>query len=155
MTIDDILGVARSLSGSLVLSPEPGSAYPELAWGDHFFYYSPDGQVPQRIQPYATIVTKNYPGDEESRLDADGRWRINVQVTRERFAQLVGRPAAAVDFANVDLAATDTVLPHPVYARAGLVAVVNPGERTHGLVADLVREAHRRVMARANRGGPT
>ncbi|GAA1250591.1 hypothetical protein GCM10009676_41640 [Prauserella halophila] len=154
MTIDDILGLARSLPGSLVLSPEPGGEYPEIAWGDHFFYYSPDGRVPQRIQPYATIVTKNYPGDEASRLDVDGRWRINVHVTRERFAHLIGQQAAAVDFAGVDLAATDTVLPHPVYARTGLVAVVNPGQRTRDLVADLLREAHDRALSRATRHAP-
>ncbi|GAA1196897.1 DUF6194 family protein [Prauserella alba] len=151
MSIDDILGHVRTFPGSLVLSPEPGGDHPEIAWGDHFIYYAPDRRVPLRIQPYATIVTKNYPADDESRLDADDRWRINVHVTRERFALLVGQQAAAVDFAGVDLAATDTVLPHPVYARTGLVAVVNPGERTGELVVDLLREAHDRAMARANR----
>lgn len=151
MTIDDILGLVRSLPGSLVLSPEPGSEYPDIAWGDHFFFYSPGGQVPQRTQPYATVVTKDYPGDTESRLDADDRWRINVHVTRERFANLVGQSAADVDFAGIDLSVSDTVLPHPVYARTGLVAVVNPAERTGELVADLLREAHDRAMSRASR----
>lgn len=154
MTIDDILGLVRSLSGSLVLSPQPGSEYPEIAWGDHFVYYAPDGHVPQRTQPYATIVTKDYPGDEASRLDTDDRWRVNVHVTRERFAELTGQQARTVDFAGIDLAATDTVLPHPVYAHAGLVAVVNPGECTGDLVGELIREAHDRVMSRANRSGP-
>lgn len=151
MTIDDLLGLAGSLPGSLVLSPEPGSDYPEIAWGDHFFFYSPGGQVPQRTQPYATVVTKDYPGDTESRLDADDRWRINIHVTRERFANLVGQSAADVDFSGVDLSATDTVLPHPVYSRTGLVAVVNPGERTNALVAELLREAHDRAVSRAHR----
>ena len=152
MTIDDILGHVRTFPGSLVLSPEPGGEYPEIAWGDHFVYYAPDGRIPQRIQPYATIVTKDYPGDDESRLDVDGRWRIHIHVTRERFAELVGQEASTVDFAGVDLAAADTVLPHPVYARTGLVAVVNPGERTGALVASLLREAHDRAIARSTRG---
>ncbi|KMS86008.1 DUF6194 family protein [Prauserella rugosa] len=155
MTIDDILELVRLLPGSLVLSPEPGGAYPRIAWGDHFFHYAPDGQVPQRTQPYATIVTKDYPDDCASRLDVDGRWRVNVRVPRERFAELLGRQPRTVDFDGVDLAAVDTVLPHPVYAHAGLVSVVNPGKRTEELVAGLLRDAHHRAMAAASRRAAT
>ena len=57
MTLQQILAEVRTFDGILELAPQAGSDYPEIAWGDHFFYYAPDGQVPRR-QPYATIVTK-------------------------------------------------------------------------------------------------
>ncbi|WP_313546200.1 DUF6194 family protein [Leifsonia aquatica] len=37
-------------------------------WGDTFCYVAPDGQVPPNTQPYATIVTKDYPEDTLSAL---------------------------------------------------------------------------------------
>jgi len=82
MEIDEIVDQIRSLDGTLVLAPAPGSEHPEIAWGDYFFYYAPDGQVPTSTQPFATIVTKDYPDDTTSRL-VDGRWRVNIHVGRE------------------------------------------------------------------------
>jgi hypothetical protein len=49
--------------------------------------------MPDNEQPYATIVTKDYPGDELSRL-GNGRWRINVHVGRDRVAELTGDGSA-------------------------------------------------------------
>ncbi|MFE1962359.1 DUF6194 family protein [Streptomyces sp. NPDC059479] len=43
-----------------------------MSWGDTFFHYAPDGVTPNTAQPFATIATiatKNYPGDESSRLE--------------------------------------------------------------------------------------
>ena len=59
MSMDDILQTIRAFDGVLELAPTEGSGFPEIAWGDHYFYFAPDGDVPQREQPYATIVTKN------------------------------------------------------------------------------------------------
>ena len=53
----------------LELAPEAGSDHPEISWGDYFFYYAPDGKIPRNRQPYATIITKNYPDDIQSRLE--------------------------------------------------------------------------------------
>ncbi|OLT40671.1 hypothetical protein BJF85_05995 [Saccharomonospora sp. CUA-673] len=159
MTPDDILELVRGLPGALVLSPEPGGPHPEAAWGDHFVYHAPGGEVPQRTQPHVTVVTKNGPGDERSNLDVDGRWRVNVRVPRDRFAELTGHDPRTVDFGGadsggadsggVDFAAVDTVLPHPLYARAGFVAVVNPGPRTTDLLTTLIHEAHARAAEKS------
>ena len=63
----------------------------QIAWGDTFFYYAPDGVVPSATQPFATIVTKNYPGDETSRLDRPDVFRVNMAAGREEFiAHVVG-----------------------------------------------------------------
>ncbi|WP_181784221.1 DUF6194 family protein [Pseudonocardia pini] len=141
--MEQILSVARGLDGVLELAPGPGSEFPEIAWGDHFFYYAPDGRVPERQQPYATIVTKDYPGDTSSDLDRPGRWRLNVHVGRTAFARLV-------DAVAPDPATADTVLAHPVYARQGWVSIVEPGERTAALAADLLRDAHEAARRRAS-----
>ncbi|WP_313662445.1 DUF6194 family protein [Cellulosimicrobium cellulans] len=148
MSMEQILGTVRSFDGVLVLSPGPGSEFPALARGDHFFYYAPDGEVPHG-QPYGTVVTKDYPDDAASHLDEEGRWRVNVHVGRDRFRDLVG--ADPRDGAASEVAETDLVVPHPVYGALGWVCVVNPGERTTGLVLDLLRAAHDDARARAAR----
>ncbi len=149
MTImEQILRTVRSFDGVLVLSPEPGGPFPEIAVGDHFFYHAPDGTVPHG-QPYGTVVTKDYPDDAASRLDEEGRWRVGVHVGRTRFRELLGTDPRAGEPSEV--AATDVVLPHPVYGALGWAAVVNPGERTTALVLDLLRAAHDDARARAGR----
>ena len=148
MSMEQILGTVRSFDGVLVLSPGPGSEFPEVAWGDHFFYYAPDGEIPHG-QPYGTVVTKDYPDDAASRLDEEGRWRVNVHVGRDRFRDLVG--ADPRDGAASEVGETDVVVPHPVYGALGWVCVVNPAERKTGLVLDLLRAAHDDARARIAR----
>jgi len=90
MNMQQMLEAIRAFDGVLELAPVEGSEYLPIAWGDHFFYYAPDGQVPQNVQPYATIVTKDYPGDSASTLDTPDRWRVNVHVGRVAFTDLTG-----------------------------------------------------------------
>lgn len=148
--MEQILDTVRGFDGVLELAPAAGSEYPEIAWGDYFFYYAPDGQVPQRQQPYATIVTKNYPGDALSDLDPSGRWRLNVHVGRARFAELLGVDPKSAG-RSADISAEDTVIPHPVYAGQGWIAIVNPGTRTFPTAIELLRQAHQAAQRRANR----
>ncbi|WP_406396734.1 DUF6194 family protein [Streptomyces sp. NBC_00882] len=141
--MEQIIATVRGFEGALVVVPEPGGDFPEIAWGDAFFYYAPDGRMPRSTQPYGTIVTKNYPDDSASDLGPPGRWRVNVHVGRTALPELVG--------ARYDLAAADVVLTHPVYGPLGWICVVNPGERTTGTVVRLLREAHEAARARAAR----
>ena len=90
MTIDEIISFVGGLDGVLILRPGPGDGSPEIAWGDTFFYYSPSGVVPQRTQPFATIVTKDYPGDDESELDGPEAFRVNVAAGKEAFVRWTG-----------------------------------------------------------------
>ncbi|MER6706283.1 DUF6194 family protein [Streptomyces fumanus] len=148
--MEQIIAAVRGFDGALVLTPGPGSGFPELAWGDAFFYYAPDGRVPRHGQPYGTIVTKDYPDDTASDLDPPGRWRVNVQVGRAGFRRLTGRTPGAAG-SRPDYAVADTVLPHPVYGALGWVCVVVPGERTGDTVLRLLREAHDAARDRAAR----
>lgn len=150
MSMQEILETVRAFDGVLELAPAEGSAFPEIAWGDHFFYYAPDGQVPQREQPYATIVTKNYPGDGQCDLDDPGRWRLNVHVGRTAFTELTGEDPRAASTA-ADFTAVDTVLPHPVYRAQGWVAIVNPRTGTGSPAVRLLRRAHEEAARRAAR----
>lgn len=144
--MEQLLKTIRDFEGVLELAPTEGS--PEIAWGDHFFYFAPDGKIP-RVQPYATIVTKDYPGDTLSNLDPVGRWRVNIHVGKAKFTELTGetpRRAAPRNFSEADV-----ILPHPVYGALGWIAVVNPSDQTTSTVVALLREAHENAKQRASR----
>jgi hypothetical protein len=147
LSIDQIIGTVQRLEGSLVVAPAVGdAAFPELAWGDAFFYYAPDGELPRTVQPYGTVVTKDYPDDTASDLDPAGRWRVNIHVDRGTFRELAEHGTGPVDHA-----AADVVLPHPVYGAAGWIAVVHPGPRTADTVLRLLRDAHDAARIRFER----
>lgn len=151
MTIEQVLSEVRTYAGVLELAPTSGSEYPEISWGDYFFYYAPDGEIPSNRQPYATIVTKNYPDDVRSRLDPPDRWRLNIHVGRQLFVELVGySPKSAADMV-VDFAETDVFLPHPLYGAQGWISVVNPDGMTMASVLEALREAHRADRRRVER----
>ncbi|WP_327109274.1 DUF6194 family protein [Nonomuraea glycinis] len=157
MAMEQILTELRTYVGVLELAPRPGSEHPEISWGDFFFYYAPDGEVPRNRQPYATIVTKDYPDDVGSRLDAPGRWRLNIHVGSQLFTDLLGYPPESIEESTVDFSEPDTFLPHPLYGAYGWVAMVNPGPRTTPRALAALHEAHladqRRVERRRPRGG--
>ncbi|GAA3022803.1 DUF6194 family protein [Streptosporangium longisporum] len=142
MSIDEIIEFLGGLEGVLVLRPVPGDGSPEISWGDAFFYHAPDGKVPERTQPFATIVTKDYPDDERSRLDRPGAFRLNLFAGKDAFARHTGRGPRDPEPDGTDPSVADTVIAHPVYGTLGWLAVVNPGPRTEPAVRELLRAAH-------------
>ncbi|MFD8981938.1 DUF6194 family protein [Streptomyces sp. NPDC059564] len=148
--MEQIIAAVRALPGAHVDIPERGDGSPEVAWGDAFFSYAPDGRPPRNVQPYGTIVTKDYPGDTASDLDRPGRWRVNVRVDRATFLELTGEEPGDLTRPR-DHAAADTVTPHPVYGPYGWIAVVNPAERTTPTVLHLLRSAHAAARTRFER----
>ena len=94
--------------------------------GDTFFIYDPERDLPDNRQmPFATIVTKDYGDfDNLSKLDRDGVYRLNIGVSRETFRSLFPTDT------EHDFAASDTLMPHPVYAPQSWVSVLNPSEPT-------------------------
>lgn len=155
MSMQQILTAARSLDGVFELAPDRGSEYPEISWGDFYFYYAPEKTVPGARQPYATVVTKDYPGDESSRLRAPDRWRLNIHTGSSIFGELIGCAPDEIDQLEFDLSADDVFNPHPLYGAAGWVCVVNPGTATSERAVELLRGAHdadRRRFERRQRG---
>lgn len=128
MTIEEIADFVESLGKVLTLRPGPDDEAPEIAWEDLFFYYAPDGRVP-RGQPFATIVTKDYPGEPASGL-GNGIFRVNIDAGRRDQD-----PAE-------DPTRHDHVLPHPVYGHLGWVAIVQPAELAADPLLELLRDAY-------------
>ncbi|MCP2637852.1 DUF6194 family protein [Microbacterium sp. HD4P20] len=146
MEFQEIVDAVRSLDGALVVLPDESGSYPELAWGDAFFYYAPDGVMPERTQPYGTIITKDYPDDRSSNLDgAPDRFRVNIHVGQERAAELAVKDATPAD--------ADAFFRHPLYGTVGWISVVNPGGATGAAVIALLQAAHRNARTRAERRG--
>ncbi len=107
--------------------------------------------------PFATIVTKDYPGfDTTSDLDRPGLFRLNISVGRSRFEELCGYPPAShVEHAGqIDYASVDRLMPHPVYAVQAWVSIVNPGSATGDLARTLLVEAHGRAALRHRHPAP-
>ncbi|MDT0331937.1 DUF6194 family protein [Nocardiopsis lambiniae] len=152
MTLDEIIGFTTALPQVGVLRAGPENGAPEAAWGDVFFFHDPDGDAYERRRmPFATIVVKDHPGfDTASELDRPGVFRVNIAVGRRLFEELVGHPPAAhpEHAAEVDPAAADRIIGHPVYAAQGWVAVVCPGEATSARVRELLTAARERDAAR-------
>lgn len=151
MTSEEIISFVDALDDVLTLRPAPGDGTPEISWGDTFFYYAPDGVTPTAAQPFATVVTKNYPGDEASRLDRPDIFRVNIAAGKEAFIRWTGHAPREPASTEVDPSATDTVIAHPVYGGVGWLAVVNPGERTEATTRELLRAAHHLARLRHER----
>ncbi|MFJ9555597.1 DUF6194 family protein [Nocardiopsis sp. NPDC101807] len=151
MNMEEIMEFVGGLDGVLTLRPGPGDGSPELSWGDAFFYYAPDGEVPQTTQPFATIVTKDYPEDTSSRLDRPGAFRLNISAGKDAFAERMGRRPRDAAADGSDPSEADVLVAHPVYGTLGWLAVVDPGPRTESAVRDLLGTAHGLARARYER----
>jgi hypothetical protein len=155
MTEADLIAFVSNLPGVVVFTASEADGAPEVAWGDSFFFYDPDGASPaDRRMPFATIVTKDYGGfDTASDLNRPGVFRLNIGVGRNAFERLLGYPPAAHadHHSRFDYTLIDRVLPHPVYATQSWVCVLNPGEATAAQARSMLTDAHTRALQRYRR----
>jgi hypothetical protein len=155
LTQEDIIEFVTGLPGVRAVTATDGDGSPEIAWGDTFFFYDPAGADPadQRL-PFATIVTKDYPGfDLESRLDRPGAFRLNIFIGRRGFDEFIGYPHTELDDhrAGYDFSAADQVMPHPIYGVQGWACIVNPREATADQVRAMLRTAQTQAAQRRKR----
>ncbi|WP_087096649.1 DUF6194 family protein [Nocardiopsis sp. JB363] len=152
MEAEEIIALVSGLGAVRVDRASRESGAPEVAWGDTFLTYEPEGRASGRgFQPFVTVVTKDYPDfDTASALDREGVFRVNVAVGGELFTEVVGHSPAehTRQGADVDFAEMDRLMPHPTYAAQGWVAVVCPGPRTTDRLRGLVRSAWERAAER-------
>jgi hypothetical protein len=152
VTEDDIVQFVTSLPGVAAVMASEATGAPEVAWGDWFIFYDREGETPpDRRFPFATIVTKDYAGfDESSQLNRPGVFRLNIAVGRHRFEDLMGYPPAehANSQQRFDYTALDSLLPHPVYGGQAWVSILNPGDRTSEQARSLLTEARARATER-------
>jgi hypothetical protein len=114
-----------------VASKETGA--PEVAWGDSFFFYGND-----RLHPFATIVTKDYPGfDTTSDLNREGVFRLNIGLSRRTYEGLF--PGNGCDY---DMSALDVLMPHPMYGRNHWICVLSPSDENFEQLKPLLEEAY-------------
>ena len=155
MTEDDIITFVTRLPGVVVVTATKANDAPEVAWGDSFFFYDPDGDTPSdRRMPFATIVTKDYDGfDTASHLNRPDVFRLNIGVGRTAFEALIGYPppAHADQSARSDYTALDELIPHPAYASQGWVAILNPADTTSALARSLLTDAYTLATQRHGR----
>lgn len=139
VTEDEIIAFVGQLDGVEVTVASEENGAPEVAWGDVFF------SLPERPQPFATLVKRDYPGvDEASQLDRPGFFRVNIGVGREQLRNVLASEG------EHDPAAVDRFFPHPVYASHGWVSVINP-HATSEIVRELLLKAYNRAR-RGNQG---
>ncbi|CAN5829386.1 hypothetical protein BH23ACT4_BH23ACT4_05230 [soil metagenome] len=82
MTESEIREFLSRLDGARILIGSEAEGTPEVAWGDTFCFYDPDGTGDQRM-PFVTIVSNDTPEwDEVSDRDGPYRFRVNVAVGR-------------------------------------------------------------------------
>jgi hypothetical protein len=141
--------IRNSFEGVDVVVASRENGAPEIAWGDSFFIYDPNRDLPEtRRFPFATIVTKDYGDfDNRSNLDRSGVFRLNIGVTKETYQSLFGKDD------DHDFTALDLLLPHPVYGPNHWVCVVNPSDATFESIKPLLSEAHAIAVRRADRRG--
>jgi hypothetical protein len=114
-------------------------------WGT-FFLVRPDEKF-----PFVTIVDRDDPYDNLSRLDREGVFRLNIGLGRETFRAMFGPPAQVMAKGH-DFAALDVLIPHPVYHRQYFVSVLNPSPATFERLKPLIIEAHDIAARRLARG---
>jgi hypothetical protein len=103
------------------------------SWGYIFFFVGDD----QRI-PFVSIADSDNEHDNDSDLDREGVFRVNIGVKKETFVKLVGE----LDQEHVDYTALNTFMPHPHYAKQFYVCILNPQGDNMQRTKDLIEEAH-------------
>ncbi|MBK1792928.1 hypothetical protein JHL21_00275 [Devosia sp. WQ 349] len=92
--------------------------------------------------PFATVVTHDQPYDDQSNLDRQGLFRLNIQTDRDTFERLFpGFDKSTSPAESFDLTAIDTLFPHPVYAKMRWVSVITP-DHSWPRCQELLRTAH-------------
>jgi hypothetical protein len=132
--------------------------YVAAAEAASFFYYSPEGEMPERTFPFATLVAKD-DYDRVSNLNRPGVFRLNIGVSKQTFLSLFGSlpspPGAdgVIDTGH-DFAALDQLMPHPVYGHLFWVCVLNPGDATFQTVRTLLAEAYGTAVSKHAKRAP-
>lgn len=108
-----------------------------------FFYYNPDPSMQGQFY-FATISHDDTDYDSVSNLWRHGVFRLNIGVSKARAAELLRSDAAS----EHDYTVLNELLPHPHYASAGWISILNPTRSTFDtVVAPLLSEAYE-LMAR-------
>lgn len=120
--------------------------------GNYFYYYCPDGKIPERTFPFATLVTNDL-YDNVSNLNRPDVFRLNIGVSKETYQALLGalpKPPGSTGVVETghDFTTLDQLMPHPLYGHMGWVCVLNPSAETFVTVQSLLTEAYETTVRR-------
>lgn len=117
-------------------------------WGERALFYNPERKRKKGIY-IATFKLRDGDNDSASQLgDGSERYRFNIGLDPAdyvaRFGARPPRPAAGdVVATGHDFSIPGEIMPHPVYAWMGWVAVINPPK---SMLADLVMMAQAALL---------
>ena len=116
------------------------------SWGETSIFYNPNNALKRGVY-VLTIKEKDGQNDRASNLDREGVYRVNVGVKKSSYEQMFGkvpkRPQkGGVVEAEYDFTKLDEIMPHPVYAWMGWIAVLNPSKHTFDKLKPLMDEAY-------------
>lgn len=137
------------------LSARFDDVHPVESWGETALFHNPDGAMKRGVY-FATVKRKDGAHDRASALDRAGAWRLNLGLPpafyEARFGPRPARPArGGVVATGHDFTAPDELMPHPVYAWMGWVAVVSPSRSTYDALAPLIGAAFDKARQAAAR----
>jgi hypothetical protein len=115
------------------------------------FLYNPHAVLPEGIH-FATIRELDSSEDNRSNHNKGGIYRLGIGIGKNHYRQLFGdipeRPEKAkIIDSNTDFAAIDILMPHPIYAWMGWVAILNPSKRNLEMVSHLLDQSYQHAVA--------
>lgn len=116
------------------------------SWGEKGIFYNPDHVLKRGIY-ILTVKEKDGANDKSSDLNRENVYRVNLGIRKSTFIKLFGTipkrpPAGGIVDMDYDFAASDTILPHPVYAWMAWICALTPSEQTFTELQPYIQEAY-------------
>lgn len=116
------------------------------SWGGKGIFYNPNHSLKRGIY-VLTLKDGDGAHDKASYLDRENVYRLNIGIRKNTFLnlfhELPQRPSAGEIVAmDYDFTALDRLMPHPVYAWMGWIAVCNPTIQTFEECKPYIQEAY-------------
>lgn len=118
-----------------------------------FYFYDPEQKLPPKQRmPFATLVNSDH-YDQASNLSRPSVYRLNIGISKETYRAMFGAQPSYPEGNGVvdtghDFSTLDQIMPHPVYAPASWICVLNPSSATFQQVRKLLAEAYELAVAR-------
>ena len=120
------------------------------AYRERSFFYNPSGLLPKGVY-LTTIKESDGPNDKASVLDRDGIYRISFGVGKRAYEKLFGvtpkrPPKGGVVQLDFDFTALRVLMPHPIYAWMGWVAMNSPSKDQLETIQTFLDIAYQNVL---------
>jgi len=120
------------------------------AWGETSLFYNPTLLLPRGVY-FATVKEQDGENDKASNLSREGVFRLNIGVTKSLYIEHFGQPPSRPSKGEViegdwNFTETNKLMPHPVYAWMGWVAVNNPTSETFSDLSPFFDSAYQKAL---------